>query len=65
MEITMPQDVLNLESDIPRDEEFIETLAEDFSQDSKDSSDFRSIGDVLKQMAFRIWSNPPLNMNGE
>lgn len=50
----MPKDVLNLESDILRDEEFIETLAEDFSQDSKHSSDFRSIGDVLKQMAFGI-----------
>ena len=50
----MLQDVLTLETYILRDEEFIEALAESFSQDSQDSSDFRSIGDVLKQMTFEF-----------
>lgn len=50
----MLQDVLTLETYILRDEDFIETLVEEFSQDSKDSPDFRSIGDVLKQMTFEF-----------
>ena len=56
MEITMTNDMLEIENRILRDEEFIHSQSEDMFSDLEDYSEFRSIGDVIKQMSFNFQS---------
>ena len=56
MEITMTYELLELETHIIRDEEFIVSQSEDTFSELDDLSDFRSIGDVIKQMSFNFHS---------
>lgn len=50
----MSQEVLTLEIDILRDEEFIETQFKTAMEDLDEPRSFRSIGDVLNQLAFKF-----------
>jgi hypothetical protein len=54
MEITMTHALLEIENRILRDEEFIHSQSEDMISDLEDLSEFRSIGDVIKQMSFNF-----------
>ena len=56
MEITMTHELLEIENRILRDEEFIHSQSEDIFSDLEDLSEFRSIGDVIKQMSFTFHS---------
>ena len=56
MEITMTNELLEIENRILRDEEFIHLQAENQFSDLEDLSDFRSIGDVINQMSFNFHS---------
>jgi len=56
MEITMTHELLEIENRILRDEEFIHSQSEDMFSDLEDLSEFRSIGDVIKQMSFNFHS---------
>ena len=56
MEITMTHELLELENRILRDEEFIHLQSEEMFYDLGDYSEFRSIGDVIKQMSFNFHS---------
>lgn len=56
MEFTMANELLEIENRILRDEEFIHSLSEDMFSDLEDLSEFRSIGDVIKQMSFNFQS---------
>ena len=56
MEITMTYELLELETHTLRDEEFIVSQSEDMFSELDDLSDFRSIGDVIKQMSFNFHS---------
>mgnify|MGYP001455504645 CR=1 FL=1 len=48
----MTYELLEIETRILRDEEFIQIQSEDHFSDLEDLSDFRSLGDVIKQMSF-------------
>jgi len=50
----MSQEVLTLEIDILRDEEFIEAQFKTAMEDLDETLSFRSIGDVLNQLAFKF-----------
>ena len=52
----MTYELLEIETRILRDEEFIQTQSEDQFSDLEDLSDFRSLGDVIKQMSFDFQS---------
>ena len=54
MEITMTLDLLELENRILRDEEFIHSQSEDMVSNLEVYCEFRSIGDVIKQMSFNF-----------
>ena len=56
MEITMTFELLEIENRILRDEEFIHSQSEDMFSDLEDWSEFRSIGDVIKQISFNFQS---------
>ena len=56
MEITMTNELLEIENRILRDEEFIHLQAENQFSDLEDLSDFRSIGDVINQMSCNFHS---------
>ena len=56
MEITMTHELLEIENHILRDEEFVHSQSEDIFSDLEDISEFRSIGDVIKQMSFNFHS---------
>ena len=56
MEITMTHELFEIENRIFRDEEFIHSQSEDMFSDLQDYSEFRSIGDVIKQMSFNFHS---------
>ena len=56
MEITMTHELLEIENRILRDEEFIHSQSEEMFSDLEDYSEFRSIGDVIKQMSFNFHS---------
>jgi len=56
MEITMTYELLELETHTLRDEEFIVSQSEETFSELDDLSDFRSIGDVIKQMSFNFHS---------
>ena len=56
MEFTMTYELLEIETCILRDEEFIQIQSEDQFSDLEDLSDFRSLGDVIKQMSFDFHS---------
>ena len=53
----MTHELLELENRILRDEEFIHSQSEDKFSDLEDLSEFRSIGDVIKQMSFNSIPN--------
>ena len=50
----MSQEVLTLEIDILRDEEFIAAQFKTAMEDLNETLSFRSIGDVLNQLAFKF-----------
>lgn len=52
----MTYELLELETHTLRDEEFIVSQSEDMFSELDDLSDFRSIGDVIKQMSFNFHS---------
>ena len=52
----MTYELLEIETRILRDEEFIQIQSEDQFSDLEDLSDFRSLGDVIKQMPFDFHS---------
>ena len=54
MEITMTHELLEIENRILRDEEFIHSQSEDMVSDLEVYCEFRSIGDVIKQMSFNF-----------
>ena len=56
MEITMTYELENLANKTFRDEEFIQFQKEELFLDLEDLSDFRPIGEVLKQMSFNFYS---------
>ena len=56
MEITMTYELENLANKTFRDEEFIQFQKEEMFLDLEDLSDFRPIGEVLKQMSFNFYS---------
>ena len=56
MEITMTYELLEIENRILRDEEFIHSQSEDMVSDLEVYSEFRSIGDLIKQMPFKFHS---------
>ena len=55
MEITMTHELENLANKTFRDEEFIQFQKEELFLDLEDLSDFRPIGEVLKQMSFNFY----------
>ena len=57
MEITMTHELLEIENRILRDEEFIQSQREDRLSDLEDVTNFRAIGDVIKQMASNFQSH--------
>ena len=57
MEITMTFELLEIENRILRDEEFIRSQREDSLSDLEDVTNFRAIGDVIKQMASNFQSH--------
>ena len=56
MEITMTHELLEIENCILRDEEFIHSQSGEMFPDLEDYSEFRSVGDVIKQMSFNFHS---------
>lgn len=52
----MTHELLEIENRILRDEEFIHSQSEELFSDLEDLSEFRSIGDVIKQMSFNFHS---------
>ena len=52
----MTHELLEIENRILPDEEFIHSQSEDMFSDLEDLSEFRSIGDVIKQMSFNFYS---------
>lgn len=52
----MTRELLEIENRILRDEEFLHSQSEDMFSDLQDYSEFRSIGDVIKQMSFNFHS---------
>ena len=57
MEITMTNELIHMELEVLRDEEFIAHSNQEKTSDFDDSCAFQAIGDVLKQMSFIFQSH--------
>ena len=57
MEITMTNELLNIETEVFRDEEFISQNTQELFSDLEDDYAFQTIGDVLRQASFDLYPN--------
>ena len=57
MEITMTNELLNIETEVLRDEEFISQNTQELFSDLEDAHPFQAIGDVLRQASFALYPN--------
>ena len=57
MEITMTNELLNIETEVLRDEEFISQNTQELFSDQEDAHAFQAIGDVLRQASFALYPN--------
>ena len=56
-EITMTNELLNIETEVLRDEEFISQNTQELFSDLEDDYAFQAIGDVLRQASFDLYPN--------